>query len=131
MAVTTDSRERPEWASRVFASDLDPGIAVAVHLLLDHGIETYESCQGGEGHHGGAGEWPAIRFYGERSEGFKALSVAQMYGLPVHALNRVWRIDDGEPTGPNWELVFRPSAYAIQDQAAPPTTAGGEVCGDD
>jgi hypothetical protein len=77
-----DSRERPEWGARVFASDLDPGIAVAVHLLMDHGIETFESCKGGRGYNGGAGEWPVVRFYGERSEGFKALAITLMYGLP-------------------------------------------------
>ncbi len=90
--------------------DLDPDIAAYVHLLRDHDVETYESCQGGEGHHGGAGEWPVVRFYGQREEGFRALSVAQMYGLPVSSLNRVWKIQDGEPTGPQWEIVFYPPA---------------------
>lgn len=108
MALTNDDRERPEWAERTFASDLDPGIAVFVHLLLDHDVETYESCQGGEGHHGGAGTWPVVRFYGPQHEGFRALAIAQMYGLPVFKLGRVWSIIDGEPTGPNWELVFHP-----------------------
>ena len=109
--LTTDSRERPEWALRDFASDLDPGIVLYVHLLMDHGVATYESCQGGAGHAGGAGEWPVVRFYGERSEGLRALAVAQMYDLPVYALNRAWRVQDGEATGPNWELVFYPDGY--------------------
>lgn len=110
MNVTNDSRERPEWAERVFASELDPGIAVVVHLLMDHGIETYESCQGGPGHGGGAGEWPVVRFYGAQHEGHRALSVALMYDLQVCSLNRTWHVIDGEPTGPNWELVFYPDA---------------------
>lgn len=110
--MVMDSRERPEWSARSFELDLDPGIAVAVHLLMDHGIETYESCQGGPGHMGGAGEWPAVRFYGAQHEGFRALAVAGMYGLPVYALNRVWRVENGEPTGPNWELVFRPGVVS-------------------
>lgn len=124
MSITNDSRERPEWAERSFASDLDPGIAVAVHMLLDHGIETYESCQGGDGH-GGAGEWPVVRFYGQRDEGFKALAVAQMYDLPVYALNRTWHIVDGEPTGPNWEIVFYPNGYREALRTARPDTQPG------
>lgn len=42
--VTNDSREQPSWAERVFSSDLDPGIAVAVHLLKDHGVERSRQC---------------------------------------------------------------------------------------
>lgn len=38
---------------------LDPKIAKYVNILRKHGIETYESCQGGEGH---AYDYPAIRF---------------------------------------------------------------------
>lgn len=104
MPATGDSRERPEWAARAFASDLDPGIAVAVHLLLDHGVETYESCQGADGH---SSPYPFVRFHGQQYEGHRALSVALMYGLAVRALNRRWSIEDGEPVGPRWELVFR------------------------
>ena len=29
---------------------LDPGIAQFVKTLQQHGIETFESCEGGEGH---------------------------------------------------------------------------------
>ena len=28
-------------------------------------------------------------------------------GLPLYALRQIWTIDDTEPTGPYWELVFR------------------------
>ncbi len=82
---------------------LDPGIASAVQILAAAGVETFESCQGGDGH---AYLEPTVRFHGHRSEGFRALSVALERGLPVHALRRIWTIDDGEPTGPYWELVF-------------------------
>ena len=87
---------------------LDPGIEPVVFILIDNGIETFESCQGGDGHHGGQGGWPVVRFFGQRGEGFKALSIALNYDLPVFALHRVWTLSDGEPTGPQWELVFHP-----------------------
>lgn len=37
---------------------LDPGIAHAVKVLRDSGVETYESCEGGEGH---AYPYPCVR----------------------------------------------------------------------
>jgi len=83
---------------------LDPGIASAVRVLRDAGIETFESCQGGMGH---SYPEPTVRFHGDRSEGWKALAAAQQRGLPVFTLRRIWTIDAGEPTGPYWELVFR------------------------
>lgn len=52
---------------------------------------------------------PTVRFYGDPSEGFRAFaSVFGKYGLRVKDLRRVWRVEDGELTGPRWELVFRP-----------------------
>ncbi len=82
---------------------LDSGIANSVQILAESGVETFESCQGGDGH---AFPEPTVRFHGHRSEGFRALSVALERGLSVHTLRRIWTIDDGEPTGPYWELVF-------------------------
>jgi hypothetical protein len=70
-------------------------------------VETFESCEGGAGH---SFADPTVRFYGERSEGFRALAVAQAYGLPVLDLRRYWQIVDGEPCGPYWELTFRSKA---------------------
>jgi len=88
---------------RTFAPPLDEGIRRAVELFCRAGIETYESCEGGKGH---AYPEPAIRFEGDRSEGFRALAVALQHGLPVSRLSRIWTIEDGEPTGPTWEVVF-------------------------
>lgn len=82
---------------------LDPGIRPYVETLRAAGVETFESCEGGEGH---AFPEPTIRFYGQRDEGFRALAVALQRGLPVSDLRRVWSIEDGEPVGPNWELTF-------------------------
>lgn len=86
-------------------SGLDPGIAPYVEVLRRAGVETFESCEGGEGH---CFPVPTIRFYGQRDEGFRALAVALalQHALPVSNLRRVWSIEDGEPVGPNWELTF-------------------------
>ena len=66
-------------------------------------METFESCQGGDGH---CYPEPTIRFHGHRDEGFRAFAVALQRGLPVAELRRTWPVLDGEPTGPYWELTF-------------------------
>lgn len=61
---------------------VDPGIAPYVAVLRAAGVETFESCQGGDGH---AFPEPTIRFHGEHAEGFRALGVAlqrQLRGNP-------------------------------------------------
>lgn len=85
-------------------SPLDPGIRDYVEILMAGGIETFESCQGGEGH---CMPEPTVKFHGGRGEGFRALAVALAHDLPVLDLRRYWSIIDGEPTGPYWELTFR------------------------
>jgi hypothetical protein len=90
---------------RVFSSELDKGIAEAVKVLMDAGVETFESCEGSDGH---AYTEPTIRFHGERAEGLRALSVVLQHGLKVTSLRRTWPINDGEPTGPWWEIVLVP-----------------------
>ena len=82
---------------------LDPGIKKAVEILNESGIETFESCQGGEGH---AYSEPTIRFYGDRFEGFKALAIALQNGLNPSKIGRIWTVLDKEATGPYWEMVF-------------------------
>ena len=82
---------------------LDSGIRRYVQILWDGGIETYESCEGGEGH---AFPEPTVRFHGGHAEGFRALSVALQHALPVASLRRIWTLQDLEPVGPTWELVF-------------------------
>ena len=86
-----------------YSPPLDKGIKHEVEILAEGGIETYESCEGGIGH---CYPEPTIRFYGERSEGFKALAIALQNGLKPSALRRIWNIIDGEPVGPDWEMTF-------------------------
>lgn len=83
---------------------LDAGVARYVGVLREHGVETFESCEGGAGH---AAAEPVVMFFGDRSEGFYALDVALKHGLPVLDLRRYWQVVDGEPCGPYWELTFR------------------------
>jgi hypothetical protein len=84
---------------------LDPGIAPFVDVLDASGIETFESCEGTKGH--GFLE-PTVRFYGDNSEGFRALAIAVQLELPVSELRRYWQVNrQGEPEGPHWELTFR------------------------
>ena len=40
----------------------------------------------------------------------RALAIAQAHDLPVSELRRFWDILDGEPTGPNWEIIFSNNA---------------------
>jgi hypothetical protein len=74
-----------------------------VRILHDNDVNTFESCEGGKGH---AFSEPTVRFYGEQSEGYRALSVALANGLKVLYLRRFWNILDGEPVGPDWEMTF-------------------------
>lgn len=85
--------------------DIDPGILPIVMLLRDAGIETSESCQGGDGH---VEKYPFVSFYASRPEAFRALKVVFDAGLPVIELVQFWQVDrvDGEPHGPYWRLEF-------------------------
>lgn len=100
--------------SEVFDPPLDPGIERAVIVLRAAGVETFESCEGGPGH---AYPVPTIRFHGEFLKGFYALSYACRRGPLVDELRRVWPVIDGEPTGPYWELTFRPARPTEIDDA--------------
>ena len=94
--------------SMKFDPPLDPGISKAVHALRNAGVETYESCEGGEGH---TYPEPAIRFHGGIAEGWQALTAALHHGLPVTDLRLEWTIIDNVPVGPHWEMVFSDPVY--------------------
>lgn len=86
---------------------LDPAIEPAVRLLRAAGVPTFESCEGGNGH---AFREPTVSFGGNYAEGLAALAVALQHpqsGLEVYQLRRVWRMDDGELTGPWWDLIYK------------------------
>lgn len=86
---------------------LDKGIEPYVLALREHGVETFESCQGGDGH---CMPEPTVRFFGGRHEGYRAVSVALMLDLPVLSLRRYYSVNRGELEGPWWEMTFRTTA---------------------
>lgn len=92
-----------KWLDRSFEPPLDPGIERAVHILLDAGLEPFESCEGGSGH---CYPEPTVRLHGGRAVGFRAIAALQENGLPVRSIRRAWPVVDGELTGPHWEVAF-------------------------
>jgi hypothetical protein len=84
--------------------DLDNGIRRAVRVLMENGVETFESCEGGPGH---SYPEPTVRFDGALNAGWHAIGICLAFGLPVLALRRIWPVIRNEPTGPFWEVVFR------------------------
>lgn len=95
------------WAEERFSSQpMDPGIICAVRIFQEHGIETCQSCQGGDGH---SYEWPTVDIYGAP---WKALDVANNYRLPVLAVSERFGIVDGRPVEHFWRIEFRPDRLA-------------------
>ena len=97
MADKTKMKAQKEYGQ------LDDGIKRYVEILALAGIETYESCEGGANH---PYTEPTVRFHGDHTEGFKALAIALQHDLPVSSLRRAWSVEDLEPVGPTWEIVF-------------------------
>ncbi len=92
-------------ASKRVAIRLDIGVKRTVERLIEAGIETNQSCEGGPGH---AYPEPTIAFAGSQGDGMRALGLCITWGLPVSALRQVWNVlDTNVPTGPHWELVFK------------------------
>jgi len=92
------------WAEKMLKG-CDAGIRDAMRLMCAGDFETYESCQGGNGH---SYAEPTIAFHGGPSEGFRALAWLRSFGVIPTDLRRVWTIEDGEPHGPYWNVVFAP-----------------------
>ena len=82
---------------------LDDGIRQYVSALMREGVETFESCEGGEGH---CFPEPTVRFHGGQHEGYRAFSVAIMLGLPVFSLRRYYSVTDNQLEVPWWEMTF-------------------------
>jgi hypothetical protein len=89
-------------APNAFAG-LDKGIEGYVRTLWENGIETYQSCQGGNGH---SFPEPTVQFTGGSAAGYRAFAIAKAFGLPVQAVRKHWQIIDGEMVGPEWEMTF-------------------------
>lgn len=96
---------------------VDAGIQRAVIYFLLFNIVTFQSCEGkydldGKnsnlylGTHEHCYPVPTVDFGGDRSEGWRALSVVLYFNLPVDELRRVYRMEDGEMRGPIWSMTF-------------------------
>jgi hypothetical protein len=92
-----------DGAADAFAG-LDWGIAGYVRTLWENGVETYQSCQGGDGH---SFPEPTIQFTGSSAAGYRAFQIAKDHALPVQSIRRAWQIIDGDMVGPEWEMTFR------------------------
>jgi hypothetical protein len=84
---------------------LDPGIRFAVRVLHARGIETAQSCEGGEGH---AYDHATVDLLGggQLPTGFAALAALEEYGLLVRGVALFWRIDKGVPVENFWRVTL-------------------------
>lgn len=94
---------------------LDKGIRFAVRVLHAAGIETCQSCQGGEGH---AYDRPSVDLIatGDDAGGFAALAALRKYGLPVAEVLIVWNIENGLPYEKLWRITFFKTMEARADE---------------
>jgi hypothetical protein len=99
---------------------LDSGISYPVRLLRDHGLDTCQSCEGGDGH---AYHEPTIELYAgsDDSEGFRALAVLQTHGIDVARIAIVWECKNGLPYQRVWSIELR-RAYPEFARTATPTS---------
>lgn len=98
-------RENEPPSAPPVPGEIDPGIRRAVKCLQEHGIETFESCEGSSGH---SYPEPTVAFYGGPPAGLRAVAACIEDRLPVLSVRRVWDIlETNELTGPHWEITFR------------------------
>ena len=102
-----------------FEPPLDDGIRDIVLTLIAHGVETFESFEGGRGH---SFPEPAVRFEESSSEGLWALAVALENRSPVSEPRRTWGIIVGVIHGPWRVMTFHPPKDSAQ-WSEPNTTA--------
>ena len=84
--------------------DIDPEIVAALHALADYEIDTFSSCQGGEGH---TCTMPEILFLGDDAAGLYAVWLLEAAGFRVWELSRHWDLDFGLPRAPFWRVTLR------------------------
>lgn len=89
---------------------LDPGISHPVKVLMDNGIVTFESCQGGDGH---AYKTPTICFEGDQTEGYKVVTIMAQNNFRVIGIRRCWPVENNEIGCPYWELELSEEGQPI------------------
>lgn len=102
--------------------DIDSLILPAVKILNEHGFETFESCQGGEGH---CYSEPTVRFFGSEFDLLRAYEICQCYGLNVSEAKRVFIKEDiyrdnksanVMPFGVAWGKPFNELTFVIHSK---------------
>jgi len=94
---------------------LDPGIRDVVILLNHYDFDTFESCEGGNGH---SMAEPTIKFWGDEFDCIRAYELCSQYNYRVRSVRRVFiknPLYDKEEKleiGQNWvkpynEIVFK------------------------
>ena len=103
--------EMPPHAARVDVKiedlqrmGIEPRVLPHVLILMQAGIRTYQSCEGGDLH---SCPRPTVYFIGTHADALMAVGVALYNRLPVHQLRREFevRLDYGV-NGPVWEIDF-------------------------
>lgn len=79
---------------------IDELIRPAVDLLRKYGIETIESCQGGEGH---ACLEPMVRFTGDEIDIIRAMDICIAHGMYVSEGRKVYRKIEDITEADNWQ----------------------------
>ena len=95
--------ERDAASERAMLKRLDPKFRRIVQILRENGIETFESCQGGKGHHFPE---PTVKFLGDYDAAYKAVSICINYRIPISCLRRYWDIIKNVLEGPAWEITL-------------------------
>lgn len=95
--------------------DLDPGIRFAVKVLHAHGLETGQSCEGGDGH---AYPKPTVDLWGAAGgcPGFAALHHLETYGLQPVAVSQVWNVEHGRIHEVLWRVELARSCPERADE---------------
>lgn len=83
---------------------LDDGIRFAVRVLHARGIETGQSCEGGDGH---AYDHPTVDLLGATpGAGFAALAALTEYGLRVRDVALLWPVSKDLPGENYWRITL-------------------------
>lgn len=92
-------------ATEDWYAGLDAGIRFPVRVLHARGVETGQSCEGGEGH---SYDRPTVdlRDGGIHPIGFAALTALEEYGLRVRDVALLWVIENGLPVETFWRLTL-------------------------
>lgn len=90
---------------------LDEGIKPIVLFLRSKGVETFESCDGTEGH---CLNQPTIRFWGDKNEGLRVTYLCLEKAIPLLEVRRVFIIEDQEIQSPFWEIIFSKGLFFNQ-----------------